>query len=115
MFAPQALPDRDGQCDVFPEFRNSSKVEEVGGAGSFWAQVGAHKEVPVRRSDQDVDRGEPGLRLSDSGAPVGLQQEHCTAHLPAQGLTGEETSDRLPAAGEGVAIGRASPQRTLGD
>jgi hypothetical protein len=46
---------------------------------------------------------------------LGLQLEHRTAYLPAQGLADEETSDRLPAVDEDVPLGRARPERAWGD
>ena len=66
-------------------------------------------------ADQGHDRGESILRLSNRGGTAGLQQEHSTAHLPAQGVASPQAPGRVSPTDPGLAIGGVCPKPALGD
>ena len=55
-------------------------------------EVATEDRSRVRGTHQGYDRGEPILRLSHGRLVAGLQQEHCAADLPAEGLAGAQTA-----------------------
>ena len=73
------------------------------------SQGGAKGECLFPRADQGNDRGEPVIRFSDGRSPVGFQQEHSAADLPAQRLASKETPRGLSAASASVAFGSWGP------
>nr|WP_256387847.1 IS3 family transposase [Rhodovulum sp. P5] len=72
-------------------------------------EVGPADRSPFRRADQGDDRGEPVVRVSDSGLASRFQQEHGAAGLSDQGLAGSETSCRRPTKDRGPSLVATAP------